>query len=341
MQDVTDLPTTPAAGLDIGATKTHIRFVAPGESEPTDITLRTGDHDSMESLIVSAFTAAGCVPRSVVAAVAGRVEDNGDIRVTNRREWPIFRHAPFVEKLGLELRLVNDLYSQLAGIGALDGSGREALTPTVDDPQTKAKVVLAMGSGIGGAFMNAVGRIHPTEVGHTTWQPVTDLEIALLRRLQLTQPGVVITLERTVAGLWGFDFLYDFVREHVAPGAEVSQHVAELREGQEPVGPAISVGAIADDPCCVQVMELYGSLIGQFMRNIALTCLIETGGAIYLSGSVMQKNSGAHTLIENTSMRDRFVSKGAEFSDFLSTIPFYLVTDGHVAVKGAYALASE
>lgn len=339
MEDVKRLPAIQAAGLDIGATKTHMRFVPADGDEPVNITLKTGTYGSLEELISTAFLQAGCFPKRLVAGAAGRVEPNGDLKLTNHN-WPVFRHQSFVEDLGIELKIVNDIHSQLAGVDAIGVEGRQALTPNVPEPATKAKVMAAMGSGVGVAFMDPRRGIHPTELGHISWQPVTDLEYEFLRELQSSQPGVVITVEEAAGGLLGFDRMYDFISKRVAPSDEVLRHVDELRGQRKPVGPAVSVGAMAGDKCCLEIFDLYGAIIGQFLRDVALGALVADGGAVYLSGGVMQSNRGAQTVFEQTSFRDRFISRGAQHADFLAAIPFYLVTDPYVAVKGAYELAS-
>jgi glucokinase len=339
LRDLTGLPSIAAAGLDVGATKTHMRYLAPGAEEPSHLTLRTSDHDSLEHLITSAFHQAGCVPQRVVAGVAGRIENNGDVQMTNQ-DWPLFDHDRFQNDTGVEMRMVNDLYSQLAGIAVLDDAGSLALTPQLTSPEGPAKLIMAMGSGIGGAFMDPGGVIHPAEPGHMSWQPTTELEYELLREVQRKNPGRSITAEETVTGLYGWDLMYDFISPRTAPSAKVLEQVQELRAKGEGVGPAVSVGVLEDDECCLQILDLYGGLVGQYLRDIALITLIERGGPIYLSGSVMQANRGAEMLFAKTAFHDRFVSRGSMFDDFLATIPFYLVTDPHVAVKGAYQLAS-
>lgn len=338
--EITGLPRCGAAGIDVGATKTHIRFVAPGALEPQELALRTGEYDSLEELLCAAFLEAGCLPSRVVAGVAGLPDVNGDIAVTNQKTWPIFRRDDFVRKSNVELRIVNDIFPALAGVDWLESDGLVSMTPDVPLPKTTAKLVGSLGSGFGAAFMDPAGGFHSTETGHITWQPVTDMEHDFLKFLHLRRPRVIVTMEEAIGGLFGFDRLYEFVSPLVKPGSVVENEVEALRADKKPIGPAISIGALAGDECCMTVMELFGSILGQSLRNIALGALVEEGGAIYLAGSVLQANKGAELLMEKTSFRERFVSPGAQHDEFLATIPFYLITDGHVAVKGAYGLAS-
>lgn len=333
------LPRAGAAGIDVGATKTHMRYVPPGGSEPEHVTLRTNDYGSLEELLEAAFTAAGCLPSKVVGGAAGPVQPNGDFQMTNR-PWPLFRHKPFVERLGISLRLVNDIYPVVASIEAVDASSITALTPDVEHPATKARVVAALGSGVGVAYMDAVDGIHPSEIAHTTWQPVTEVEHALLAEMQQELPGRVVTIEEAIGGLEGFDRMYSVVSKRVEPSAEVRSAVEAMRAEGEPVGPAVSTGALDGDECCLAILDLYGSLLGQLLRNVALATLIEKGGAIYLSGSVMQRNKGAQMVVGRSVFRDRFVSEGAKHAELMKKIPIYLLTDDHAAVKGSFRLAN-
>ena len=71
-------------------------------------------------------------------------------------------------------------------------------------------------------------------------------------------------------------------------------------------------------------------------RGVAAVTFVATGG-IYLTGS-LALGLGRY-LAANTSMINRFLHPGSQHDDMLETIPLYLITDEHTAVKGALSAA--
>lgn len=337
---VSGLPRTDVAGIDVGATKTSMYYHSPDTGQVSNLEVKTIESDSMEELLRRCFGEAGCLPRSMVAGVAGRPLPGGNVQITNHKNWPVFDRAAFESELGLSLSIVNDMLATLAGVGELGEGDTEPLGAPIDPPSNPARLVVSVGTGVGSAYMDALGGFHSSETGHLPWQPVDERQWEYLRRLQLHHPGVAVSIEQAIGGLRGFDHLYDFVSLQHEPSSAVRAAVAELRDKQQGIGPAVTAGALAGDAACAQVADLFGTILGQYLRLLTLSNLTE-GGSIYLTSSVLQADGFADHLIERTGFRDCFVSSAAEHAPLMAATPLFLITDHEVAVRGAFALARQ
>lgn len=337
---VVRLPRTSVAAIDAGGTKAHMRYKEPETSAIRDLQVRSADYDSLEELFLTCFLLAKCVPTSVVAGVAGRIGHTGDVRITNHPKWPIFRRDHFAQGLDIRLRLLNDLAATAAGVAQLAPNEYELLTPDTAVPSGSTRLAVSVGTGVGTAFMDASGTVHSSESGHVSWQAVTRLEEDYLRSLQKAHPGVAVSVEWSIGGLRGFDRMYDFISERKKPGPYIHQRVDRYRHEHRGIGPIITSAALKGDGCCQEVMRLFGAILGQYLRDMALVYL-SNGGSMWLTSGVLQAPGVCGTLIQDTLFLERFLGVGAEHSDLTQQIPVYLVTDREVAVRGAFALTCE
>lgn len=83
------------------------------------------------------------------------------------------------------------------------------------------------------------------------------------------------------------------------------------------------------------ILDQLGSMLGSAIRDLAVTFV--ASGGIYLTGSVAL--ALGEYLAAETNMLMRFVHHGAAHDSWIEKIPVYLVTDPHVAAKGALSLA--
>ncbi|RCH67776.1 hypothetical protein DT019_16150 [Streptomyces sp. SDr-06] len=331
------LPRTEIAGIDAGGTKTHMRFLDPDTGEIRHVQARSADYDSLEHLFYGCFDMAGCLPRSLVAGVAGRPGRDGDVRITNHPQWPTFRRRAFAADLGMELVTINDMVATTAGVADLDKTDWVALTPQVPTHPGPALLAVSVGTGVGSASVDRAGQARPAESGHVAWQPVTVLEEDYLRSLQRLRPGIPISVELSIGGLRGIDHMYDFMTTRKKPGPYIQEHVDRFRREHRGIGPVITAAAVGGDACCREIMRLFGAILGQFLRNIVLTCMSE-GGSVWLTSGVLQAPGVCDLLISDTAFLERFVAMGAEHAELMREIPLYAVTDRQVAVRGAFAL---
>ncbi|WP_165965936.1 glucokinase [Actinomadura sp. 7K534] len=326
-----DLLYTSHAGIDIGGTRARMRYVDPRTGEIRHVETRCGQYASLDDVLRACFALAGCVPRRLVAGVAGRVLPGGDVHVTNQPSWPVFSKDAFAAAHGIDLRIVNDLVATAMGTAGLDENGYRPLLPGEDRAAATARLVVAIGTGVGAAIVDADGNVRSSEAGHVPWQPVSGVEAELLRFVRASTSAPVVTVEQVLGGLDGFRHLYDFLRARRGTAPELRTGGADAE-----IGPLITAAACAGDEFCRELLALYGGILGQFLRGLLLVSLPE-GAEIWLGGSVLQAPRVADLLMAETPFRERMVSRGAQHADLMRRVPVLLITAPDVAVQGAFA----
>lgn len=326
------LPHTSHAGIDLGGTRARMRYVDPNTGEIANVETRCEQYASLDDVLRGCFELAGCVPRTLVAGVAGRVLPGGDVHVTNQPSWPIFRNDEFSAAHGIDVRVVNDLVATAMGTGRPDDDGFLPLLPGAHGLESAARLVVAIGTGVGAAVVDADGTVRSTEAGHVPWQPISADEADLLRYVRASSSAEVVTVEQVLGGLEGFRHLYGFLRTR-------RDDAPELRTGSgtdAEIGPLVTAAACAGDEFCRELLFLYGGILGQFLRGLLLVSLPE-GAEIWLGGSVLQAPDVAELLVAESSFQERMISPGARHADLLARVPVLLITDQDVAVRGAFA----
>jgi glucokinase len=328
------------AGIDAGGTKVHMRYAHQRDGKVGDLHVRCADHDSLGELFLECFRLSGLTPQVLVAGVAGRPDRNGDVRLTNRPAWPIFRPADFAEKTGVLPRMINDMVAATAAVPELSASDYDLLTVDVKPSPNKANLVVSVGSGVGSALMDPDGHFWAAESGHATWQAVSPLEQDYLRFLQGIYPRLPISVEQAISGHFGFNHLFDFVRERIDPGPYILEHVQRYRRDHRDSGPVITAAAVDGDACCREIMRLFGSILGQYIRNLVLAGMCESdGGSIWLTSGVLQAPGVCEILMQEGTFYDSFIGRGVQHAELMELIPIYLITDSYVTVRGAFAMA--
>ncbi len=331
----TPVDTDLCIGFDVGSTKADVlvfdfltRIVVFSHRYPT------ADFHSFDALLDQVVGDLGVVPGRIMAAIAGPRKGNGDIQITNQKSWPLFEVSKTAVRLGAKIRTVNDMVATAAGLDALVISEQGVMksgTAEANGPQ----LVIAVSTGIGDAQCLPDGTPVASEGGHSTWQPMTELEDKYLRYLRDKYGADTITVELAASGSYGFPNIYDFL---LSQGRKPGRRFAtELHCEHRGAGEIITRAALEGDPFCWRAMNLMGSILGQHVRNRAVGTL-PTGG-IYFVGSVMQASGVAAYIVQNTPFLLRFIAEGAEHSKMMAGIPIYVVNDRAIAVKGALELA--
>lgn len=329
-----------AAGYDVGGTKVDVRV---RDKVTGDIVFeqryQSCDFESLDELLDQSLRDLGTRPAYIAMAIAGPRRSNGDVQMTNQRDWPLFEVAKTAERLGITIETANDMVGTAAGLAALVIEEQQLLKTGVADSDGP-KLVIAVSTGVGDALLLSDGTPVAAEGGHATWQPMTDLEYRYLLFLRAKYATDTVTVEVAVSGVSGFDNLYDFLvgEMNYIPSLVVREQVEECRQLGEGIGRVITKYAVNGyDPFCRDLMEVLGSILGQHTRNRAVGTL-PTGG-IFFVGSVMQA-AVADYVVSHTPFLKRFVAEGAQHAEMMRAIPVYVVTDSAVAVKGALELAT-
>ena len=299
------------AGVDVGATHTRAVVVEQGRRFAR-APLATADYPTALALLQAALGETR--PEAVCVAVAGPVS-GGTARLTNGHlafDEAALRGALTVPALAV----VNDLVAIATEAPRLDGSRLKSLGGALT---AGPRAVLAPGSGLGMAFIDATGRVSPSEGGHAPLAPADALERELLGALVdslgyvawesvLSGPGLV-HLYRAMCQVWGS-----------APEDLTAAQVAER-------------GTTVADPVCHQTLETWCAMLGNAAGALCVTACA-TGG-IYLGGGIPPRIAD---FIAASGFRRRFEERGA-MTDYVCNVATAIIMDETTGAAGAVRLA--
>lgn len=230
------------------------------------------------------------------------------------------------------VHLLNDVEATAHGVLVLRPEETELLNQSLSRKAHGTKAVLAAGTGLGEAILFWDGeRYHPlpSEGGHASFAPTSDIEIDLLRYLRTS--FLHVSFERVLSGE-GLYLIYQFLRD--TKKNEPTWFAERLPTGDPPA--LIAEAALAGKPeICVQALDLFVSILGGEAGNLALKALAM--GGIYLAGGIVPKI--LPKLREDTFQR-AFVAKG-RYKRLLSTIPVQVVLNDQMGLLGAASVAAK
>ena len=159
-----------------------------------------------------------------------------------------------------------------------------------------------------------------SEGGHSTFAPMSEREIDILRYARRHHGHV--SSERLVSGI-GIALVYRALAER-ARLAVPDLSTAEI----------MSRGLRGTCPVCMETLEAFCEMLGTVASNVALT--LGAKGGIYIGGRIVPQMSD---FFERSGFRARFEQKG-RFSDYLSHIPTFVITEQYPTLVGMAAMMS-
>lgn len=293
---------------DIGGTHARFAWQSQADAPLSDLaTYLCAGHVTLPDAIRHYLHAQGKVaPRWCGIGIANPI--TGDqVQMTNHH-WS-FSIAGLQRALGLErLKVLNDftaLALALPTLGAADlhqiGGGAPAAAC--------ALAVLGPGTGLGvsGLLPAGAGRYVPVtgEGGHVTLAAGNAREAAVVALL--TQRFGHASAERALSGP-GLVHLYEAV-------CTLAGHTAT------PLAPAdvIARARRADDPACVEALDLFFNFLGSVAGDLALT--LGARGGVYVAGGIPPRLIPE---LERSAFRERFERKG-RFRDYLRPVPVFVI----------------
>ena len=319
---------------DIGGTKTVLRLTqATAERVETlkEVTYRSAEFDHLNPMI-NQFLAEveGDRPQVGCLAIAGPVVDD-TCQLTNL-SWHLEGRQMESALQIPQIRLINDFAAVGYGILAL---APQDLAILQNRPiQTQAPIaVLGAGTGLGEALLvwqQEGYQVLALEGGHTDYAPRNDLEIGLLRYLQVRHGGHV-SVERVASGL-GIHAIYEYLRDTtVLPESATVE--AEIAQG-DPSAVIATHGLAADDPLCTQALDLFVAAYGAEAGNLALKSL--PYGGLYVAGGVAPK---ILTKMQDGTFIRNFLDKG-RMQPLLEKVHVSLILNPKVGLLGAVLYAN-
>ncbi len=318
---------------DIGGTNARlaqVRVEARGRARILRDAVYSSDDYGDLSPIVREFIASLDQPTERACfAVAGPVID-GRVRATNL-SWTLDERSLERETGIHAVRLINDFSAIGHGIARLGPEDMATVKAGLADPNGTIAIVGA-GTGFGHGFVvREHGRytVLPSEGGHAGFAPADELEWDLLRHLRRRYGHA--SWERVVSGP-GIVNVYRFLASR--QGATERLDVRAAMEQEDPAAVVTRYALDGADPICVDAVDRVVRALATQAANFALS-VYATGG-VYIAGGIAPR---VLTKLRHPSFASAFTNKG-RFAAFLEDIPVHVVTDSHVGLRGAAAVAA-
>jgi glucokinase len=326
---------------DVGGTKSVLGLFEEGENGLTLVRqdrFLNAEFSSFDE-VIERFVSESHRPQIMAASfgIAGPVVDN---RVDMLNLAWSMDAAEIGERFGIPcVRLLNDLQALAFGMLHLGPDDFHVLSTRQGAALgTGGNIgMIAAGTGLGEAFLYWDGtHYHPmaTEGGHTSFAPMDDTQVDLLRYLQGIF-GPAVSYERILSGP-GLINLYNFLRD---TGRGLEPDALRARFTGTDQARVIANAGLADEfPICTAALELFVTIYGAESGNLALKGL--TLGGVYVGGGIAPQILAKLT---DGKFLQSFRNKGRR-SELLSQIPVSIaLAGGRAAVLGAahYARQSE
>ncbi len=315
---------------DIGGTKTSLAVFSTkdGWKKPlAEATFPSGRYPSLEALVQEFQEQHHFAIERASFGVAGPVV-NGRATITNL-PWVLEEHH-LTQVLKIpSVSLLNDLSAIAHGVPYLEADDLHVLNAG-HAVKEGAIAVVAPGTGLGEAFLTWEQdhyHAHTSEGGHADFAPTDDLQLELLRYLQLRYKHV--STERVCSGK-GLPNIYTFLKES-GHAQEPDWLTEQLGKTQDHTPVIVDNALDTQHVCkiCTMTLELFVSILGAEASNMALKVLA-TGG-VYLGGGIPPR---ILPFLSEGRFMQAFLRKG-RLSDMLIPIPVSVILNPNIALLGA------
>jgi glucokinase len=318
---------------DVGGTCTRLAVFSSkrGLREPLHHkTYANAQYDDFETIVQVCLAEAGVTVERACLGVGGPVV-GGRVTFTNR-DWVLDVDELRSTFGWSEVILLNDMEALGHGVKVLKKD--DLYTLNTGSPVAGGPVALvALGTGLGEGYLTYDGEnyhAHGCEGGHTSFGPVGELQIGLLRYLNGLGHAHVSN-ERVCSGALGLPNVYAYLK---STGLEEPDWLAKRLAETEELTPAI-VEATRDRarpcPLAESAVDLFVQILGSEAGNLALK-ILATGG-VYLGGGM-----ALHLLpeLKKPLFLEAMRAKG-RFRDLLISVPVHVILDPSTGMLGAAA----
>jgi glucokinase len=254
-------------------------------------------------------------PTRGMLAVAGPV--TGDVVKLTNLGWTFSTRA-MAQQLGFAaLHVINDFTAISLSLPSLPPTARTCLGPDIEVAEAACFGVVGPGTGLGvGALLRVGDRVValPSEGGHASFAPVTDVEDEIARVLRGRFGHV--SNERLLSGS-GLVNIYEALNEidgtqpHPFTPREIAEHAVA-----------------ASDPVCRDALSHFCAILGAVAGDLALLLYADV---IYIAGGIVPQFLD---FIRASAFRKRFESKG-RFAQRMAVVPTYVITEPNPGLLGA------
>ncbi len=316
---------------DIGGTQTRLRISATDQREPLlQKTFPSNHYPGLVEIIDeflrqanSTAIAAACL--ALAGPVLGR-----RVQLTNL-PWAVDADQ-IAKRFNISrVSLINDFEAVGMAIEAMQPQDLLTLQPGTAQQENETRLVVGAGTGLGVALLTwqqGNYSVHPSEGGHMDFAPSDATQYELLHYLQKRYGHV--SYERIVSGP-GLLAIYEFLRDsgRALPSEKLLKAMAAIDAAA-----AIAQGAQQDqEPIAVMALNLFVSIYGAFVGNLALVSLPH--GGIYVAGGIAAKIA---PVMQQGEFIRAFRDKG-RFAGLLQTLPVHIVVNPDIGLLGAQRVA--
>jgi glucokinase len=312
---------------DVGGTKTNLGLFLKGKERPVPKVIETfSSHNApdLEHIIRQFLEIHPVLVTHACFGIAGPVV-NGTSKTTNL-PWNISEDRIKKEFNFHHVKLINDLTATAMAIPLLNKDEFFPLNQAVSIKDQNLALI-APGTGLGKAmliYQNGRYLPVPSEGGHADFAPNNEAEMKLWQYLH--QHYGHVSIERVVSGS-GLVNIYNWLKDS---GRLNEPHW--LKQKLEEMDPAkvITEAALASkDPGCVEALNMFVSIFGAVVGNLALTGI--TTGGVYLGGGIPPK---ILSKLKEDIFMEAFTNKG-RFRGLLEKISVKVVLNDKAALIGA------
>jgi glucokinase len=230
------------------------------------------------------------------------------------------------------VRLLNDLEATAYGVLVLKADEVDVLNAGTP-PKTKgAMALIAAGTGLGEAMLFWDGKTYkpmPSEGGHSSFAPTSDLEIDLLRYLRTQHTHV--SYERVLSGM-GLHAIYEFLRD--TKKNEPTWLAEKIKVG-DPAAIIAEAGLKKQAEIAVQTLDMFATIYGAEAGNLALKAMALD--AVYVGGGIAPRLLAK---LKDGMFMKAFADKG-RYKKLLAGIPVRVITNPKAALLGAASVAAQ
>ena len=284
-------------------------------------------------------------PLYAVIGVAGPVNNNEIISLTNIPHWPRFSGEDLAKEFGLKkCVLLNDFICNGYGVQC-DLKLNEDYIPLNDvKPQEGGpKLMIGPGTGLGMGYllkdqMNEFYSIGASEGGHQDYTAKTEDNFALREYFKKSLGNTDLSIERVLSGQ-GLIIIYKYLQSIDSSIKRDKELEAKINDFKDSLTSStankinielVNKGLSGECELSRKVLEYFISVFGDVAGDVSLFT-VPTGG-VYLLGGL---SIALEPLIKGTSIfMDHYLSKD-NFAFLLKTFPVFLVKNGDIGTLGA------
>lgn len=315
---------------DIGGTNTRLGIFTPERGPDNPVALKkyqSRAYAGLEEIVRSFLDEHQVSVNQASIGVAGPIKNN-QATITNL-PW-VINGDNLGDESGIgQVSMLNDLEAMAYAIPNLDDAMIETISPGVPVSEC-VKALIAPGTGLGEVFLTWDGtryQPHSSEGGHTEFGPRNKLEIELLS--YMLERYEHVSYEWVCSGI-GIPNLYSFLRD-TGRCPEPASFAKALAETEDKTPLIVNAGVQEPEkyPICVEVLELFTSILGAQAGNLAMT--VSSFGGMYVGGGIPPR---IIEYIRSPLFLEAFQNKG-RLKLMVADMPIYLVTHPNTALFGA------